>query len=167
MELTPPHPPTHNLSFLLHLFPSVGKNIRSCLSCLYFHNLFILFSFELTCSHFRLSRGSCVEPLPDYPASTLSSFWDHPLYFQCVLSSHTHAKDFLFSSHPTALRSTCHAADARKCHFNFLPLCVCAQVSRSHVSVHVCECVCLSLKHAKGMVHVYIDPLCCRYRPAL
>lgn len=57
---------------------------------------------------------------------------------------------------------TGHAADARKCHSNSLH---CARVLSLalNVGVRVCERVRLSLKHAEGMVHVYIDSLCCRY----
>lgn len=69
-------------------------------------------------------------------------------------------------SHPSSVPSTSHAANARKCHFNFLH---CARVLKSLALtwVYLCERVCLSLKHAKGMVHVYIDSLCCRYCLAL
>lgn len=72
-------------------------------------------------------------------------------------------------SHPlTPPPSTRHAADARKCHFNSLH---CARVLSLSLSlstwVYVCGRVRLSLKHAEGMVHVYINSLCCRYCPSL
>lgn len=49
----------------------------------------------------------------------------------------------------------------------FSTLRACSSLSLSRGCTCVWACVCLSLKHAKGMVHVYIDSLCCRYCPAL
>lgn len=149
MDRNPPTH-THNLSFLLHLSSSVGKNIRSCLWCLYFHNLFLLFSFELTCRHFRLSMELCVEPLSDNPASTLSNFWDQPLYFQCVLSSHTHAKDSLLPSPPhlsapPPSRALVTPQMLGSAILIFSTVCVCSSLSLSRRCTCVWVCVCVSL----------------------
>lgn len=89
----------------------------------------------------------------------------HPRYSLFILTTYPNLHRFSLPP-PLPPLSTSHATNARKCHFNFLH---CARVlkSRSHVGIHVCECVCLSLKHAKEMVHVYIDSLCYRYCPPL
>lgn len=147
--LTPPH--TLYPSFIrFHLW---GKR-RSCLWCLYFHNLFILFFIWANVQPFWTIKGNlCRAFLRLRCLQHLSNLWGHPLSLQCVLSPPHPFQTFPFSLPPSlftpATQNTSHAANARKCHFHFLHCArVCAQVSRSHVGVHVCERVCVSLSKA-------------------
>lgn len=54
---------------------------------------------------------------------------------------------------PTPPRWSCGRGQAAP--FSFPPLCVLASLALAWV--YMCVSVCVSLKHAKGMVHVYID----------
>lgn len=118
----------HILSFL-HPFSSVGKKRRSCLWCLYFH-IFFCFSFELMCSHFGLSKETCVEPFSGSPASTISLTFDNIPFPSSVFYPPPHPFQISpFSlSIPSLPQQPNQAANARKRHFHFLH---CARVCSS------------------------------------
>lgn len=136
----------------------------------YISIFFFCFSFELMCSRLGLSKETCVEPLSGFPASTISLTFDNIPFPSSVSYPPPHPFQISPFSLPPSL---CPSNPIRpqmlgSAIFIFSTVRVCAQVSSlSRRCTCVWACMCLSLKHAKGMVHVYIDSLCCRYCPAL
>lgn len=106
-----------------------GEKRRSCLWCLYFH-IFFCFSFELMCSHFGLSKETCVEPFSGSPASTISLTFDNIPFPSSVFYPPPHPFQISpFSlSIPSLPQQPNQAANARKRHFHFLH---CARVCSS------------------------------------
>lgn len=95
--------------------------------------------------------------LPGFPASTIfPTFKTISCPSSVLYLPHIQPRDSLsplfppgccFSSPPTTPSSTSHAANARKCHFNFLH---CARVLKSLALtwVYMCVSVCVSLSKA-------------------